>query len=97
MHVTYATRAGDGQGNEDYAMAGLDWAVVLDGATAKAGIDTGCIHNVRWLVRQFAAAISTRTPATDALLADLLADAITDVRLAHGGTCDLQNPDSPST
>ena len=97
MQVTYATRAGDGQGNEDYVTAGPDWAVVLDGATAAAGVDSGCFHDVRWLVRQLAAAITARMPATAAPLADLLAEAISDVRQAHGGTCDLGNPDSPSS
>jgi hypothetical protein len=97
MQVTCATRAGDGQGNEDYAVAGPDWAVILDGATAPAGVDSGCVHDVRWLVRQFAAAITARMPATAAPLADLLAEAISDVRHAHGGTCDLGNPDSPSS
>jgi hypothetical protein len=97
MQAAYATRAGDGQGNEDYLTAGPDWAVILDGATAPAGVDSGCIHNVRWLVRQLAAAITARMPATAAPLADLLAEAISDVRQAHGGTCDLDNPDSPSS
>ena len=97
MQVTYATRAGDGQGNEDYVAAGPDWAVILDGATAPAGVDSGCVHDVRWLVRQLAAAITARIPATAAPLADLLAEAISDVRQAHGGACDLGNPDSPSS
>lgn len=97
MQLTYATCAGDGQGNEDYVTAGFDWAVILDGATAPAGVDSGCIHDVRWLVRQLAAAITARMPVTAAPLADLLAEAISDVREAHGGTCDLDNPDSPSS
>jgi hypothetical protein len=97
MQVTYATRAGDGQGNEDYLTAGPDWAVILDGATAPAGIDSGCVHNVRWLVRQLAAALTARMPVTAAPLADLLAEAISDVRQTHGGACDLGNPDSPSS
>jgi Protein phosphatase 2C len=97
MGVTYATHAGDGQGNEDYLTAGPDWAVILDGATAPAGVDSGCVHNVRWLVRELAAAITARMPATAAPLADLLAEAISDVCQAHGGACDLDNPDSPSS
>lgn len=97
MQVAYATCAGDGQGNEDYPAVGLDWAVILDGATAPAGVDSGCIHSVRWLVRQLAAAIAGRLPAAGVSLADLLAESISDVRQAHGGTCDLDNPDSPSS
>lgn len=97
MQVAYASHVGDGQANEDYVTAGPDWAVILDGATAPAGIDSGCVHDVRWLVRQLAAAITARMPASAAPLADLLAEAISDVRQAHGGTCDLGNPDSPSS
>ena len=97
MQLTYATCAGDGQGNEDYVTAGSGWAVILDGATAPAGTDSGCIHDVRWLVRQLAAAITARMPVTAAPLADLLAEAISTVRQAHGGTCDMDNPDSPSS
>jgi len=52
---------------------------------------------VRWLVRQFAAVLAARMPATASTLADLLAEAISDVRQAHGGACDLDNPDSPSS
>ena len=97
MRATYATRAGTGEGNEDYLTAGFDWAVILDGATAPAGVNSGCIHTVRWVVRQLAAAITARMPATAAPLPDLLAEAISDVRRAHGGRCDLGNPDSPSS
>lgn len=96
MQAAYATDAGDGNGNEDYVTAGPDWALVLDGATAPTGVDSGCVHHVRWLVRQFAAAITACMPAA-APLADLLAGAISDVRRAHGGACDLDNPDSPSS
>src|SRR5882757_5656098 len=97
MRITYATESAPGHVNEDYAVCGNEWAVILDGATAPAGIDSGCIHDVRWLVRQLAAAITARMPATAAPLADLLAEAISDVRQAHGGACDLDNPDSPSS
>jgi hypothetical protein len=97
MQVTCATRPGDGQGNEDYPAAGPDWAVILDGATANADADSGCIHSVQWLVRQLAAAITARMPVASAPLADLLAEAISDVCQAHADTCDLANPDSPSS
>jgi hypothetical protein len=36
------------------------WAVVLDGATAPEGVDSGCIHDVSWLVSHLAAAITRR-------------------------------------
>src|SRR6266516_1939708 len=78
MQITYATEAAPGHVNEDRAVCGPGWAVVLDGATAPEGIDSGCIHDVSWLVSH-------------------LADAIWELRKAHGVTCDLENPDSPSS
>jgi hypothetical protein len=97
MQVTWASEAGGKRPNEDYAVTGPDWAVVLDGATAPAGIDSGCVHDVCWLVRQLAAAVASRMPSAALSLADLLAEAITDVCRAHSGTCDLANPDSPAS
>lgn len=84
-------------------LAGPDWAVVLDGATAPGEVESGCIHSVVWLVHRLAAALSARltlaSPDTDAAgsTADLLADAIGEVCAAHAGSCDLANPDSPSS
>ena len=107
MQISHATRSTPGRGNEDYVAAGPDWAMVLDGATAPAGVSSGCIHDVRWLVRTLAAALGRRlitagpgpadlAPAGPAPLADLLAGAIAETRDAHAGTCDLASPDSPS-
>src|SRR5262245_52111897 len=84
--------------NEDLVLTGPDFVVVLDGATAPKGVDSGCRHSVAWLVSQLATQLATplltRSPAP---LTDLLADAITAVRAAHANTCDLTNPDSPSS
>ena len=77
MQVTWASEAGGERANEDYAVTGPGWAVVLDGATAPEGIDSGCIHDVRWFVRQLAAAVAARMPTAALSLADLLAEAIT--------------------
>lgn len=71
--------------------------MVLDGATAPAGIDCGCIHDVPWLVRHIAASLSGSLAASQSPLTDILATAIEDTRKAHADTCDLTNPDSPST
>lgn len=97
--VAYATRPAPGkQVNEDYVVAGPEWAVVLDGATAHVGVDTGCRHDVAWLVRGLAGALAARLAATaNGSLTELLAGAIEEVRTAHGGRCDLGNPDSPSS
>lgn len=98
MQISYATDAGTpGKPNEDYAIAGPDWAVLLDGATAPAGIDSGCIHDVPWLVRHLAEAIARGLMLDDAALPDILAEAIRQTCKAHEGTCDLSNPDSPSS
>jgi hypothetical protein len=84
--------------NEDLVLSGPDFVVVLDGATAGKGIDSGCRHTVAWLVqrlgRQLALPLLTGSIAP---LADLLADAIAAVGGEHADTCDLTNPDSPSS
>jgi len=98
MQITHATASTPGRINEDYVCSGADWAVILDGATAPAGVDSGCSHNVVWLVRQLAAAITSRLVLADsASLADILAAAIKDTASAHADGCDLANPDSPSS
>jgi hypothetical protein len=99
--ITFATRAAPGVVNEDYVAAGPDWAVVLDGATAPAGVDSGCVHDVAWLVHRLAAALSAglagSTGEAGESLGDVLAAAIKQVCAAHADTCDLANPDSPSS
>ncbi len=97
MQITYATEAAPGHVNEDRAVCGPGWAVVLDGATAPEGIDSGCIHDVSWLVSHLAAAITRRMLLDGGDLQGVLADAIWELRKAHGVTCDLENPDSPSS
>jgi len=98
MQTSYASEAAPSQVNEDYAICGPDWAIVLDGATAPRGVDSGCIHDVPWLVHQLAAALSTKMLLDrPSPLTDMLAAAIEDTCSAHANTCDLRNPDSPST
>jgi nucleotide-binding universal stress UspA family protein len=84
--------------NEDLVLTGPDFAVVLDGATAPPGVESGCRHDVPWLVMQLAQRLAppliTRSAAS---LPDLLADAIVAVRASHADTCDVSNPDSPSS
>lgn len=97
MQISYATERGIGAANEDYVLCGTDWAVVLDGATAPPGVESGCIHDVAWLVHHLAAALAVRMLGVPAALDDVFATAIEDVCALHAGTCDLTNPDSPST
>lgn len=98
LQVTYATAAAPGGVNEDYVLAGPSWVVVLDGATARAGVDPGCGHGVPWLVRTLAGALAAglEESAPGTSLRDVLAGAITATVAAHGGGCDLDNPNSPS-
>ena len=97
-HCALATMAGTAaRPNEDYAAAGPDWAVVLDGATHFDGVDTGCIHDVPWLVGHLAAALVEQLILGPVSLPETLAVAIEATCSAHAGTCDLANPDSPSS
>jgi hypothetical protein len=95
MQTTFATDPGSpGKPNEDYAVCGPDWAVILDGATAPAGVDSGCIHDVPWLVRHLAQGVTSELATGSSLpLADILAVAIVTTCRYHAGTCDLSNPD----
>jgi hypothetical protein len=98
-HATQAAPGSPGRVNEDLILSGPDWAFVLDGASPARGVATGCRHDVPWLVRRLAAALAPRLTlaTTSAPLAQLLADAIAELVHAHQGTCDLSNPDSPSS
>ncbi len=84
--------------NEDLVLTGPDFVVVLDGATAPPGVDSGCRHTVAWLVSHLATQLAPPLLShSSAPLTDLLADAISAVRAAHADTCDITNPDSPSS
>ncbi|HZX07539.1 protein phosphatase 2C domain-containing protein [Kribbella sp.] len=84
--------------NEDLVLTGPDFALVLDGATAPQGVDSGCQHDVPWLVKQLAIQLAPALLAQSAApLPDQLAEAIAAVRAAHADTCDVSNPDSPSS
>ncbi|WP_019632660.1 protein phosphatase 2C domain-containing protein [Actinomadura atramentaria] len=96
MDVRLRTEPTPGGVNEDFVAAGDGWAVVLDGATQRPGVDSGCAHGPAWLVRRLGGAVAARLAVGDgAELAGVLAEAITHVRTLHPG-CDLDNPDSPS-
>jgi hypothetical protein len=98
MQISHATRSAPGGVHEDYAAAGPGWALVLDGATPVPGARSGCRHGVPWLVRRLAAGLSRRLIlAKPAPLPELLAGAIAETMDAHASTCDLANPDTPSS
>jgi hypothetical protein len=97
VQILYATEPTPGQPNEDFVITGPTWAIVLDGASPRPDVDTGCIHDVPWFVRHVGtelARVLSNWP--DAPLDDALAGAITATRRLHENTCDLSNPDSPS-
>ncbi|WP_131787343.1 protein phosphatase 2C domain-containing protein [Protofrankia symbiont of Coriaria ruscifolia] len=96
MQISYTTEPTPGRINEDIVLAGDSWALVLDGATAPAGIASGCIHDVAWLVRQLGVQLAQLLITTDQPLDALLAAAIGATCRAHSETCDLTNPSSPS-
>jgi len=97
MNVSHASVATPGQPNEDFVVSGSDWAVILDGATPPSGVDSGCIHDVPWLVRNLASSIVDRLLSTADSLPDAVAAAIDITRRRHSGTCDVTNPSSPSS
>jgi hypothetical protein len=94
--LSYATEATPGLENEDLVVAGTNWAVVLDGATLRKGVDCGCTHGPGWLVRRLGGELAGRLSSDNGPLADLLAESIKAVRDLHP-ECDLDNRDSPST
>lgn len=84
--------------NEDFVLAAQDFVIMLDGATPVASLETGCIHDVPWLVRHLDRRLAEGITAPgDASLASILERAIQRVREAHADTCDLDNPNSPSS
>ncbi|QFG23848.1 protein phosphatase 2C domain-containing protein [Actinomadura sp. WMMB 499] len=97
MQVSYASEATPGRENEDFVAAGPGWVVLLDGATAPPGVDSGCRHDPAWLVRRLGGRIAAGLAVEGGRpLPDLVAEAIKVTGEAHAGTCDLDNPDSPS-
>ena len=98
MLISQATQAAPGvERNEDSVVTGPDFAVVLDGATTAAGVDTGCVHDVPWLVGRLGAELARLLLTESFDLADTLCLAIQGVMAQHEDTCDLTNPDSPSS
>lgn len=98
MFVITATEPAPGHAeNEDQVFHHGTVVGVLDGVTAAAGVDSGCVHGPAWYTRRLAARLRgavDRTP--EASLAELLAAAIERVAHEHAG-CDLSNPSTPAS
>ena len=99
MEVTYVCEAAsDLRPNDDFVLATERFVIVLDGATEPAGVDSGCVHDVPWLVARLGtnlAGLLVRDPS--AALVDVLRDGIAATMRDHTGQCDLTNRDSPSS
>lgn len=99
MELTLASRAAPGVGNEDAVVAGVDFAAVLDGATAEPGISNGCRHDVRWFARSVASELGRLLGTDDSgatSLTGVVAAVAAAVRDAHADGCDLSDPRSPA-
>jgi hypothetical protein len=99
VEVTYVCQPASPQHpNDDFVLAADRFVIVLDGATAQPGVDSGCIHDVPWLVARLATNLAvtlTRHPRTT--LVDVLREGIVATMNDHAGDCDLRNRDSPSS
>ena len=92
MRTQMATEAGRTTApSEDRALVGPNLLAVLDGVTAKP--ENGCEHGVGWFADQLSAEILRVAHLGPA---EALKEAISQAAALHGGTCDLDHPDSPS-
>jgi hypothetical protein len=97
MRVLIATNPGTpGKDNEDFAAVTADAAVLLDGASAPAGLESGCTHSVAWYAQSLGGLLLAAIADTRVSLTDALAASIERVNGLHAGTCDLRHPGSPS-
>jgi hypothetical protein len=98
MDFAFATEPSPGRPNEDYLLLSAGFAILLDGVTPVPGLDSGCVHGPRWLVRTLAGHLAEALSTDEtAGLDQVLAGAIDAVRGDHAHTCDLANPNSPSS
>ncbi len=99
MEVGLASDASPGAAvNEDHVVVAPDLVAVLDGVTAPAGLDTGCLHGPAWYVRRLGVRLlEAHAEQNAAPLPDVLAAAIDAARGDHGSTCDLDHPGSPQS
>jgi hypothetical protein len=89
------TAIGSGAENQDLALTGADWALVLDGANPPEGVDVGCTHGVAWIVGRLGVHLREGLDSGEGALADVLRDAIRATVADHGPNCDLTHPRSP--
>lgn len=98
MRVTFATEpAHPDADNEDFIGATADAIVLLDGATAPAGIASSCSHTVRWYSHTLGSTLLAGLTQSTAPPAEILAQGIKHVTSLHDFTCNLSRGDSPSS
>src|ERR1700754_3699588 len=97
MRVEIVTEPGTpGADNEDFSAASTDAVVLLDGASAPAGLESGCAHSVAWYARSLGGFLLAAIADTRVSLTGALAASIGRVSGLHGDTCDLDHPGTPS-
>jgi hypothetical protein len=98
MDFAFATEPVPGRRNEDHVVVSTRFAIVLDGVTQPPGLDSGCLHGPAWLVRMLGAHLAETLSAEQTMALDqVLAESIDAVCRRHALTCDLTNPNSPSS
>ena len=101
MEVSYICRPAPvppARPNDDFVLATERFVIVLDGATAPVGVDSGCVHDVPWLVSRLAVNLAAQLLRdSSGALAGVLRAGIAATMADHADTCDLGNPDSPSS
>ena len=97
MRVVVGTEPGkQGRENEDFAAVLPGAVVVIDGASAPAGVESGCSHSVAWYARTLGGLLAGAVTDRSLTLAEALEGSIERVVLTHTDTCDIGNPHSPS-
>jgi hypothetical protein len=97
MRVSTATSPGSDQApNEDAVCSSSRVAVVVDGVTAPAGLETGCVHGTAWYARQLATCAVSTSENTALDLRAALHEAIALVADSHKDSCDLSADGTPS-
>lgn len=97
MRVLIASEPGSPKGeNEDFAAAAPGLLVMIDGAGAPAGLESGCVHSVSWYASHLGGLLLASAAKLAVGLDEALATSIEAVSTLHVRTCDLGHPGSPS-
>jgi hypothetical protein len=82
--------------NEDAVCFSERVAVVVDGVTSPAGLETGCNHGTPWYANHLASQVVTSCSDDRLNLRQALSVAISRVAELHGDSCDLTADGTPS-